>query len=367
MRGSRCAITFGPGDGVRIVFEPEQPLPPDGIRIAPRWCGVCGTDLDIVRRNRGDRPSVLGHEAFVHVVEKGEHSGWPGRVSSGAAINPVSSADQNRNVGHSLPGIWSTSRIMTFEEIRDGHLIEWTAHSAGSELALAEPLAAVVYADELVGGLSGEQTVLLVGSGCFAALASLYCLRLGLRCTIAGSSRKRLDELERAFGDAKFSTAERTRPLQHRKFDAVLVAVPRNLAETAIDFAFAHVRHGGVVNLVGAPVGRHIHLDGVRRANTCGLPAGGVSRQAVGANGIARVTGQRGTGARHILRAIALLQQSPAYWHKAITHILPLEEAPGVITSLARNRASTIDGRGVGKAIIDMCSDVRRDATGASH
>jgi threonine dehydrogenase-like Zn-dependent dehydrogenase len=362
MRSARCSITLGPGDSVRIVSEREQPLPPDGIRVAPRWCGVCGTDLDIVRRSRGDRPSVLGHEAFVHLVEKGEHSDWPGDMSSGGAINPVSSTDQNRNVGHSLPGIWSTSRIMTSDEIRDGHLIEWTAQSFGSELALAEPLAAVLYADELIGSLSSEQKVLLVGSGSFAALAALYFLRLGLNCTIAGSTRKRLDELERSFGHAKFATAERRQPLKYQRFDAVLVAVPRDAAEAAIDFAFAHVRNGGVVDLVGAPAGRHIHLEGVRRANTCGSPAMDVRRHVLGPNGSARVTGHRGTGARHILGAAALLQQCPTFWQKAVTHILPLEDAPAVITSLAQNRASMIDGRGVGKAIIDMSIDFRRDS-----
>jgi threonine dehydrogenase-like Zn-dependent dehydrogenase len=256
---------------------------------------------------------------------------------------------------------------MTSDEIRDGHLIECTAHSSGSELALAEPLAAVLYADELIGSLSSEATVLLVGSGSFAALAALYYLRLGLRCTIAGSTRKRLDELERSFCHTNFATAERRQPLKYKKFDAVLVAVPRIVAETAIDFAFAHVRNGGVVDLVGGPAGKHIHLEGVRRANTCGSPAAGVSRNVLGPNGSVRVTGHRGTGARHILRAAALLQQYSTFWQKAVTHILPLEEAPAAIMSLARNRASTIDGRGVGKAIIDMSVDFRRDLTIVSH
>jgi threonine dehydrogenase-like Zn-dependent dehydrogenase len=357
VRSSRSSITLAPGGGVRIVSEMQQPLPPDGVRIAPRWCGICGTDLDIVRRTRGDRPTVLGHEAFVHVVEKGRRSDWPGQISSGAAINPVSSADQNRNVGHSLPGIWSTSRIMTSGEIRDGHLIEWTTHSSGPELALAEPLAAVLYADELIGNLSNEKTVLLVGSGSFAGLAALYFLRLGLRCTIAGSTRDRLDELEGALGHANLATIKRERPPGDQKFDAVLVAVPRKVAETAIDFAFAHVRDGGVVDLVGAPAGRHIALESVRRANTCGLPVTGVSRQMLGPDGNVRVTGHRGTGMRHILRAAALLQQDPTFWQKAVTHIVPLEEAPAVITALARNRTSRIDGRGVGKAIVDMAVD----------
>ena len=357
MRGSRSSITLRPGDGVHIVSEREQPLPADGIRVAPRWCGVCGTDLDIVKRSRGDRPAVLGHEAIVQLVEKGEQSDWPGKVSTGGVISPDGSGACER-VGHTLPGVWSTSRIITSNEIRDGHLIEWPANSFGSELALAEPLAAVLYADELIGGLSGEGRVLLVGSGSFAALAALYYLRLGLRCTIAGSTRTRLDELERSFDHANFTTAERSGKL-NQKFDAVLVAVPRTVAEAAIDFAFAHVRDGGVVDLVGGPTGRHVGLDDVRHANNCGSPLKGVSRQMPGPNGSVRVTGHRGTGPRHLLGAASLLQQSPVFWQKAVTHILPLEEAPAVIASLARNRASTIDGRGVGKAIINMSGDFR--------
>ncbi|MGY4346703.1 threonine dehydrogenase-like Zn-dependent dehydrogenase [Bradyrhizobium sp. GM7.3] len=351
----RWAITRRPERDVGMLCEKQQRVPIAGVLVTPRWCGICGTDLDIVRRARPDSPSVLGHEALVRVVEKSAGSYWNGSLSGWAAVNPVSANNQNDILGHSVPGIWSSSRVITSDEIEAGHLVEWCAAPDHPAAALVEPLATVVYADELVSRcISGASSVAVVGSGSFAALAALYFSCRGVQCTIAGSNNRRLEELGSTLNIPGLRLSHRRLLNVPSGFDAVFVAVHRSSSQAAIDFAFTHVRNGGVIDLVGAPEGRYRHLEDIRHSNVRGLPSAGVSRGIKSPHGMALLTGHRGTAERHFCTAMSLIQTDPEFWRRAITHIVPFQEAPDVIRALARERSARIHNIGVGKAVIDM-------------
>jgi (R,R)-butanediol dehydrogenase / meso-butanediol dehydrogenase / diacetyl reductase len=80
----RAVVWHGRGD-VRVEHVPEPPSPgPDEVKIAVEWCGICGTDLEELRR--GPRfipvgephavtgrkaPIILGHEVSGRVAELG--------------------------------------------------------------------------------------------------------------------------------------------------------------------------------------------------------------------------------------------------------------------------------------------------------
>ncbi len=70
-----------------LAEVPEPPLPaPDWVRVRPRLCGICGSDLATIRAAGSPYfsaltsfPFVLGHEVVGDVVEAGRRSpGWNG-------------------------------------------------------------------------------------------------------------------------------------------------------------------------------------------------------------------------------------------------------------------------------------------------
>ncbi|WFU25481.1 hypothetical protein QA649_04345 [Bradyrhizobium sp. CB1717] len=294
---------------------------------------------------------------MVRVVEKSSGSNWSGSLFGWAAVNPVSASSQNDILGHSVPGIWSSSRVVTPDEIEADHLVEWRDAPDHPAAALVEPLATVVYADELVSScISEASSVAVAGSGSFAALAALYFFCRGVRCTIAGSDNRRLEELGRTLNIPGLRLSQRQMLAPSSGFDAVFVAVHRSTSQAAIDFAFTQVRSGGVIDLVGAPDGRYRHLKDIRYSNVRGLPCAGVSRRIRGPRGMALLTGHRGTAERHFCVAMSLIQTDPEFWRRAITHIVPFQEAPDVIRAVARERSTRIHNIGVGKVVIDMAA-----------
>ena len=84
----RAIVLTGPG---RITLE-ECHLPKprrDEVRVRTRGCGICATDLDIIRSGaRVKCPAVLGHEwcGVVDAVGDGVDRGWMGTVCVGQNV-----------------------------------------------------------------------------------------------------------------------------------------------------------------------------------------------------------------------------------------------------------------------------------------
>jgi threonine dehydrogenase-like Zn-dependent dehydrogenase len=356
----RASITLTGPCRLGYSLDPVLPLPRDAWRIAPRFAGVCGTDLDIIRRTRGDMPSVLGHEVVAEVTKSDIHD-VDGRI---VVVNPVSDNDQRRNFGHSIPGVWTTQRVIMPREIADGHLAYWPSLDVGPESALAEPVGVAVYARALMQlNPRAPAQVLILGSGGTALTLAIVLTKDGHAVTLSPSCPEHAAQLDRALeSPIGLRIVPRTDLGRSAlRADAAAVMVSRGSCRAAVSQALGVLKPGGILDLVSSvdpgsgPACNRLSFDKlaeIRWHNTRGNPVAGAYLDGEGPNGSYRVTGQRGTSAGHIAAAMELIDANYAAFRKILSHVVPFEEAAAFIEAVARNRAARIDGRIVTKAVI---------------
>ena len=72
----KAGVYYGVED-FRVAQFPEPELKEDGVKIAVKYCGVCGTDVHKFHGQGGSHPMKppvpLGHEVSGVVVETGKH------------------------------------------------------------------------------------------------------------------------------------------------------------------------------------------------------------------------------------------------------------------------------------------------------
>lgn len=72
----KAGVYYGVED-FRVAEFPEPELKEDGVKIAVKYCGVCGTDVHKFHGQCGSHPMKppvpLGHEVSGVVVETGKH------------------------------------------------------------------------------------------------------------------------------------------------------------------------------------------------------------------------------------------------------------------------------------------------------
>jgi L-iditol 2-dehydrogenase len=175
----RVARFYAPGD-VRVEDSPE-PAPGLGeIKVRVRSCSVCGTDLKIARHGhpRIRPPRVPGHEIAGEIAELGSGvSDWSvgDRVQVIGAI-PCGDCAQCRRgrmtvcanrqaMGYTHDGGFASYLIVPATVLAVGGLNRIPDGVGFTEASLAEPLACVLHAQEQVGIGSGDEVVVVVGTG----------------------------------------------------------------------------------------------------------------------------------------------------------------------------------------------------------
>lgn len=178
------AVAISPDRSLTAVEVPEPPLQPDEVRIAVRFCGICGSDLHMRDTPAVPPGVVLGHEFTGVVTAAGSQvSGWaPGdRV----VVNPFDPCGQcglclagrpelcpasaNRGVGLGMRyGAYAESVVAP-----QASLFRLPAEVSDQHGALAEPLAVGLHAVNLAGPRPASRCVVLGGGpiGIMTALA----------------------------------------------------------------------------------------------------------------------------------------------------------------------------------------------------
>jgi (R,R)-butanediol dehydrogenase / meso-butanediol dehydrogenase / diacetyl reductase len=178
---------------VEQVDEPGDPGPRE-VRVRPRWCGICGSDLHeytdgphhIVAR---DLPQILGHEFSAEVVELGpEVEGIA--VGDRCAVMPHVFCGRCHFCLRGRQGLCRDLRITGWSWAWGGlgeeavvpayQCIRLPDAVSYEQAAVLEPLGTVVHATERVGLRSGD-TVLIAGGGPIGQLAVLVATAAGAR------------------------------------------------------------------------------------------------------------------------------------------------------------------------------------------
>jgi L-iditol 2-dehydrogenase len=182
----RALIKHAPGEGNVSIGEMPEPICGEGrVKIAVRFCGICGTDLHVLHDTFPNYPPViLGHEFSGVVVETGLGAT---KVSpgDGVAVFPASAVicgkcaycrsgnflfcPTRRGMGHGVNGAFTS-----FAVVREDQVYTLPEGFSFEEAALSEPFAAATHAVCEVARPQGGDVVLLSGPGPIG----LMCLKL---------------------------------------------------------------------------------------------------------------------------------------------------------------------------------------------
>ncbi len=176
-------------DGAIAVKERQRPtMAADEILIAPRACGICGTDLHIMKNEfpQAIYPVVPGHELSGIVVDPGHHGS---RLPAGTlvAVDPNVACGACRFCRAGRPNL--CERLAVIGVTRQGAAADLVAvpernaypvsKDAGPEIAaMIEPLACAVNAVDRAGPVH-DRRILVMGAGTMGLLIAALARHLG--------------------------------------------------------------------------------------------------------------------------------------------------------------------------------------------
>ncbi|MFY1701882.1 ROK family protein [Micromonospora sp. WMMA1923] len=324
------------------------------------FAGICGTDLQMVRGERGCEPGVLGHECVAQVVEVGDgvSAVAPGEV---IGVNPNHPHDDHDKIGHNQPGVLREVAVWDGALADRGQAVRLPAEGR-AEWVLLEPLACAVRSLRMARDAGRGGRILVLGGGISGLLHVLLARRWGARQVLLanrGGDRLRL-AVERGV-----VAAEDTLPV-----DAGLASAVRDATGGAgVDAVVVCVSGAGPDLLTGLwPAladGATVHLfGGFLAGDTIRVPGGDVvaahpircgQRRTVrlpdGGSGV--LLGSRGASAEEYREALELcagpdgLRLGPL-----ISHVVSLDAVPAVLDDLAAT--GRVGGEPTLRVVVDL-------------
>ncbi|MEM7531984.1 MAG: zinc-binding dehydrogenase [Chloroflexota bacterium] len=303
------SIEYASDGTINIVELPVADPGPGELQLTGGACGICSWDVNTAKLGSKMVPMAPpGHEGVGYVTKVGpDVTGFKegDRVAAGGFA-------QLRNV--------STARAYP---IPDSDLAD--------EYWIVEPVSCAVTGIDR-SNLSGGDRVAVIGTGFMGLLLIQGLLRHPLDALIAiDINQDRLD-LAKNFGVGETynplneDVEELTATLKAREFDVV---IDSSGSQQGLDLATDIVKHGGILNLFGWIKGERAsfnptkwHLRGLTIVNSA--PASRVRET--------------------FPPAIRLINQGVFDLRKLVTHVVPLDEYPSLMTSVLDGDPSYIKG-----------------------
>lgn len=312
------------------------------------YAGICGTDLQMLRGERGCEPGVLGHECVGEITEVGEDvlGLAPGQVFG---VNPNHPLDEHDKIGHNQPGVFREHVVWDAHMAARGQIV--ALPSARPEWVLLEPLACTVRSLSLRPALGN---VLVLGAGVSGLLHVMLARRWGAtRVLLANRGVSRMDNAvargvlaaPECLPLASFSPDA----LACGPIDTAVVTVSGGGGPSIVESLWPLLADGATVHLFGGflpdsvirlPDGSTVASQPIRcgQAHPVTLPGGRTCT----------LVGSRGASAGDFQVAISTgLDLAPL-----ISHAVSLEAAPAALASLAAT--GRVDGDVPLRVIIDM-------------
>lgn len=332
------------------------------------FAGVCTTDLQILRGERGCEPGVPGHECVARVAEVG--AALAGKLSVGDVIglNANIPADDHGKLGHDVPGVFTSVFIGDLAMLARGQVIKLPA-AGRSEWVLLELLGGVVRAQRAVASLSGHggltgRTVLIAGAGMTAMLHAMLARARGASVLVANRSAARLCDATarglvtgaevvpwgKGLADAVLSRTG------GRGADAAVVAVSGAGGPRVAHCLWPALAPGAVVHLFGGfPAGSTLRLGNAQTADAGALRSTAGHAQFI--SPCQRPVVLCGTrGGQHddfaAARDAAAAPRPPLDLTALISHVVSLDALPTVVAELASH--GTVGGTRAWRVVIDL-------------
>jgi L-iditol 2-dehydrogenase len=202
----KAAIFHGPGD-LRVAELPRPTIREGELLVETAACAMCGSDLRTYRYGARNitPPVVLGHEISGTIVEVG-HAVTGYVVGQRVAVAPAvpcgecafcergieTMCDRLRSIGYEFDGGFAEFLVVPATAVRAGCVNPIPENLSFIEAAVAEPLACVINAQEIV-NVGSEDTVAILGAGPIGCLhANLARIRGARRIILADLRPERL-------------------------------------------------------------------------------------------------------------------------------------------------------------------------------
>ena len=333
-----------------VKQQPSATLGESAIVIRMQATGVCGTDLAMLSGARSCRAQVLGHEGVGVVLSAPENSSV--REGVRVIINPVHQKQPDLVIGHSRDGVfrelfWLDSN----EAVQGGHLVECPNECliASADLALAEPLASVLYSLELLRDKRDTSSLLIRGSGTVAILAAkVWSTFERCQAVLVSKSEAHAQWLRQATLWPANVTVETVEAMHIRigsdlkNFDSAILCCSREDAPDGFHFLMDSVSDSATIDLMAGfppefkePRVGGVSLDRIRWNNICGVQSAPVTT--VGDQSTKKtlkLVGHRGTSERHILQAVELLSRGAISLADVPHRQLTLRELPKAVSDM---------------------------------
>ena len=209
----RAAVFHGPED-LRVCDLPTPAVGPGELLVKVAACAVCGSDVRTFRHGARNisRPVVLGHELSGTVVEVSpDVAGFSAgqRVAVAPAIpcgecgccrtGAQTMCVRLRSIGYEFDGGLAEFIAVPASAVRAGCVNPLPENVSFEEAAIAEPLACVINAQELVDVRAGD-TVVVLGAGPIGCLHTALARVRGAAKVVLVDIRAERLQLAAVFG-----------------------------------------------------------------------------------------------------------------------------------------------------------------------
>lgn len=344
------------------IEEVPTPDPGEGeLLLAPEQVSLCGTDIQILRRDRDDPSPVVGHEGAARVVAVGPGTDGfaPGdRV----VVNPTHPGDPSFLLGHNVPGLFQQRVLIGASAVRGGLVSHLPVDLSATRATLVEPYAVVRYALSCL-ATAAPDTLVVHGDGLTGNLAALLASRFlfpTVRVVVVHRTEAGLKWTQAHFPHTVSVLASDPLDRHVTGSVALLVTTHRGGTVPAVEAAVTALGErlvavhplGGVPPLATTPLLPGVDLDGVRRAGTGG-PWPPVTTTFTRPGLSLTLSGNRGvTNAQLLAAAEALRADGTA--DPLLTHVMPLEPGVRHLNRIIGGRTRTVEGELVLRLVIDL-------------
>jgi L-iditol 2-dehydrogenase len=323
------AVVFHGREDVRVERIPLPPCGAEELRVRVEACAICGSDLKTYHSGnpRMKPPMTIGHE-FTGAVETvgssvrgfvpGERIVMATSIACGECVycrkGWTNLCVNLTPMGFSYPGGMAEYVVVPPLGVRNGHVVKVPPGLEPRHACLAEPVSCAVNAAEILAIGPGD-TVVVIGAGPLGIMNLFVARELGAAKTILAQRAGRRLELARQFDCDRLvdMTGEDLGEVVRAETDGlgadvVIVAAPSaDVQAQAVNL----VRKRGRVSLFASlPVGMNILEVDSRKIHY----------------GELAVFGASDSTARHVARALEILQK-PSFPREALaSHVLPFEE-----------------------------------------